>query len=119
MGVEDRVKLVKAANGCVVCLHPGHQAASCNYKDKSNWVCGISGCRSHHHPTLHGSTDVFVKVNTISVAEQDRFEDVTDWGARADYLQDSYLVNEHEGKEITADRQDELREAKEELRKPG
>ena len=119
LGVEDRVKLVKAANGCVVCLHTGHQAASCNYKDKSNWICGISGCRSHHHPTLHGSTDVFVKVNTISVAEQDRFEDVTDWEARADYLQDSYLVNEHDGKEITADRQDELREAKEELKKPG
>ena len=52
LGVEDRVKLVKSVNGCVVCLHTGHQAATCNYKDKSNWICGISGCRSHHYPTL-------------------------------------------------------------------
>ena len=48
LGVEDRVKLVRGGNACAVCLSAGHQAGSCNYKDKNNWVCGIDGCNSHH-----------------------------------------------------------------------
>ena len=77
LGVEDRVKLVKSSNGCAVCLSASHVAASCNYRDKANWVCGLDGCSSHHHPTLHGSKDTYIKIHTIQF-DEDRFEDITD-----------------------------------------
>ena len=83
LGVEDRVKLIRGGNACAVCLSAGHQAGSCNYKDKNNWVCGIDGCTSHHHPTLHGSKDMFVKINTLGVVGENRFEDITEGGLPA------------------------------------
>ena len=107
LGVEDRVKLVRNANACAVCLNAGHQAATCNYKDKDNWVCGMRGCRSHHHPTLHGSKDGFIRINTL-VVEQSRFEDVIDWDSREGYRYDSFLVNEEGFAEATEDRKVEL-----------
>ena len=118
LGVEERVKLVRNANSCAICLHGGHQSGACGYRDKSNWVCGISGCSSHHHPTLHGSADAYVKINVIQV-EQSRFEDVTDWESRADFVQDSFVVNEVGGDVVSVERQEELQQAKQELLKPG
>ena len=118
LGVEDRVKLVRNANTCAICLHAGHQSGACGYRDKSNWVCGISGCRSHHHPTLHGSADAYVKINVIQV-EQKRFEDVTDWESRSDFLHDSFVVNEVGGEVVSVERQEELQQARQELLKPG
>ena len=118
LGVDDRVKLVKSANGCAVCLSGSHLAATCNYKDKSGWVCGISGCRSHHHPSLHGSRDAFVKINVLVVDQGgDRFKEVTDWEARTDYFCDSYMAKEDDN--VSAERQLELQQAREELVKPG
>ena len=118
LGVEERVKLVRSANACAVCLNAGHQAATCNYKDKDNWVCGMKGCRSHHHPTLHGSKDLFIRINTL-VVEQNRFQDVTDWEAREGYTYDSYLVSEDGNGLAAADRKLELQEVMEELKSPG
>ena len=118
LGVEDRVRLVKNANGCAVCLNTSHLADSCNYKEKNNWVCGLEGCRSHHHPTLHGSKDIFVKINTV-VGEQSRFEEVTDWDARADYLHDSFLASDQVASNISKEREAELKEVLVELHKPG
>ena len=118
LGVEDRVKLVRGANGCAVCLNAGHQAASCNYKDKNNWICGIDGCNSHHHPTLHGSRDMFVKINTLVVGES-RFQDVTDWKEREGYQHDSYQVVDEALEKASPDRQIELKEVREELQRPG
>ena len=118
VGVEDRVKMVKGASGCAVCLNAGHQAANCNYKDKNNWVCGIDGCCSHHHPTLHGSRDMFVKINILVVGDT-RFQDITDWETREDYQHDSYQVSSEELAEASPDRKLELKEVMEELHKPG
>ena len=53
------------------------------------------------------------------MAEESRFKDVTDWGSRADFVHDSYLVNEHVGEAISQERQAELQQAKEEIQKPG
>ena len=119
LGVEDRVKLVRTANACAVCLNAGHQAATCNFKDKDNWICGIKGCRSHHHPTLHGSKDGFIRINSLVVEEHCRFEDVTDWDSREGYKHDSYLVNEEDLDGATEGRKTELRELRDELRIPG
>ena len=119
LGVEDRVKLVRTANACAVCLNAGHQAATCNFKDKDNWICGIKGCRSHHHPTLHESKDGFIRINSLVVEEHRRFEDVTDWDSREGYKHDSYLVNEEDLDGATEGRKTELRELRDELRNPG
>ena len=48
LGVEDRVKLVRTANACAVCLSSSHLAINCNYKENNNWVCGIDSCDSPH-----------------------------------------------------------------------
>ena len=112
------MKLVKNASSCAICLHGGHQSGSCNYRDKSNWICGIKGCKSHHHPTLHGSMDAYVKINILRV-EESRFESVTDWETREDYVHDSYMSDQYVGENISTERRDELQQAKQELQKPG
>ena len=62
--------------------------------------------------------DAYVKINVL-IVEESRFEDVKDWGSRADFVHDSYLVNEHVGETISQERQAELQQAKEEIQKPG
>ena len=118
LGLEDRVKLVKTCSACAVCLSSSHLAANCNYKDKGNWVCGMEGCVSHHHPTLHGSRDVYVKISTVVLGDS-RFQDVTDWEDRENYLHDSYQVTEEVTGNMSAERKTELQEVREELQKPG
>ena len=119
LGVEDRVNMVKGGQACAVCLSGGHQAGSCNYKDKNNWVCGIDGCTSHHHPTLHGSKDVYVKVNTLGLVGESRFEEIMNWDERDSYHHDSYRVEDEGLKTASLDRKVELQEVREELQKPG
>lgn len=58
--VTGKTDMVKRSGACVVCLGVGHGADDCNFKDKDNSVCGLDGCTSHHHPSLHGSKDKFV-----------------------------------------------------------
>ena len=118
LGVEDRVKLVKTSSACAVCLSSSHLAANCKYKDGTGWVCGMDGCSSHHHPTLHGSRDAYVKISTIVLGEN-RFQDVTDWEARENYQHDSYQVYDEVTGNISAERQIELQGVREELQKPG
>ena len=55
--VAGKASMILKGKGCVICLHPKHEADSCFSKDKANSVCGIDGCKSHHHPTLHGAKD--------------------------------------------------------------
>ena len=45
---------------CVICLHPNHTADQCYDKDKKKRICGLDGCKSHHHPSLHGAKDPLV-----------------------------------------------------------
>ena len=118
LGVEERVKLVRTANACAVCLHSSHQASTCRYKDTASWICGINSCKSHHHPTLHGSKDAYMKINTLSLEVESRFKDVTDWEARDGYVHDSFLASDTMGENISVERSDELKEMKEELGKP-
>ena len=55
--VGGKAGMVVKAKGCVICLHPNHTADRCYDKDNPKRVCGINGCKSHHHPTLHGSKE--------------------------------------------------------------
>ena len=48
---------LKKAKACAVCFYPGHKASTCKHKDNPKYVCGIRGCKYHHHVTLHGSKD--------------------------------------------------------------
>ena len=55
--VEGKARMVVKTDTCVICLHPHHSADRCYDKDNTKRVCGIDGCKSHHHPTLHGSKE--------------------------------------------------------------
>ena len=67
-GVAGKAAMVLSSNSCVVCLHPGHKVDSCYDKDNAKRVCGLDGCRSHHHPTLHGARDAsIVNCNAVRV----------------------------------------------------
>ena len=58
--VKDRADLVRSSKTCAICLHSSHTADKCFNKDNDNYVCGVGGCQSHHHPSLHGSKDIYV-----------------------------------------------------------
>ena len=47
---EQRWAYVKQSGACFRCLQFGHKAATC-----PDGICGLHGCRRHHHPTLHVS----------------------------------------------------------------
>ena len=47
-------EMVTKSLSCVICLHPNHSVDKCYDKDNPKRVCGLDGCKSHHHPTLHG-----------------------------------------------------------------
>ena len=62
-GLEQKTKIVKDAQLCVICLSGGHPSSACESRDP---VCGMEGCRKKHHSDLHGSTDPYVvSVNFI------------------------------------------------------
>ena len=79
--VAGKTDIVKKGNACVICLGTNHTADACNFKDKETSLCGLDGCSSHHHPTLHGSRDKFVtsvsatmiKLPVMSQSSQETF----------------------------------------------
>ena len=58
--VNGKADMVKKVSGCVICLHPGHQADACYNKDNDKRLCGVDSCGSHHHPSLHGARDPII-----------------------------------------------------------
>ena len=89
--VNGRTEIVKKAEVCVVCLGTSHQAGNCNFREKESSVCGLDGCKAHHHPTLHGSKDRFVtSVNTqrvkVSMSPQTSCETFKSWTNKQEIL---------------------------------
>lgn len=68
-GVGGKAAIVKKGQNCLICLHPGHGADKCFDKDNAKRICGIEGCASHHHPTLHGAKDPAVVNCSIARVE--------------------------------------------------
>ena len=63
-GLEQKIKIVRDGQLCVVCLSDNHHSSGCENKSS---VCGLEGCKKRHHPDLHGSTDPYdMSVNYIS-----------------------------------------------------
>ena len=72
MSPNERSTVVEQANWCPVHLMGTHDLASCNMRSEQRLVCGINGCRKHHHKTLHGSDSAFiVSVNSTTHQETD------------------------------------------------
>ena len=130
LSVKDRVDMVKAAKHCAVCLHPNHTTDKCFSKDKDSHVCGVNGCGSHHHPSLHGSKDVYVTgvnallrqretaVTTVGLPD---FVVVDNWFSRRNYLEDSYAAESSQfvaNNLVKSKRELEVEEVKAELEKP-
>ena len=72
----------------------------------------MDGCRSHHHPSLHGSQDIYVTGVNVLLLQQitdvaaDTPEDcvrVSNWYDRLQYVQDSYAVAEKSQREKELD----------------
>ena len=60
MSVKDRSDCIERANFCPVHMVGSHTYADCNMVNDSNYICGIDGCRKHHHHSLHGGTTPFI-----------------------------------------------------------
>ena len=57
---------MRRTNACPICLYPGQGADACKNKENPDYVCGIQGCKSYHHPSLHGGKDpAMVKVSAV------------------------------------------------------
>ena len=68
--VTQRAEWIKQAGYCVVCLHHGHKADTCAFRDRPASKCGFNNCSKHHHPTLHGAKDPYVtSVNIVSTVQ--------------------------------------------------
>ena len=99
LSVKDRVDIVKSAKHCAICLHPSHTTDRCYNKDKDNHICGVNGCPSHHHPSLHGSRDVYVTGVNALLAQRHAaltttgvpdFVPINDWASRKKFVHDSF-----------------------------
>ena len=126
--VNDKVKAVKDSKSCAVCLHPSHTTDKCDFKDKDKNICGIDGCTSHHHPSLHGSKDVFVTgvnvllLQQVQAVSRDLPKDcvpLTNILDREQYVYDSYAnVDVDTGEVNKTQREAELDEVRSEMCKP-
>ena len=105
LSVKDRADLVRSSKTCAICLHSSHTADKCFNKDKDNYVCGVGGCQSHHHPSLHGSKDIYVtgvnvllrqRTQAVTTSCQDAFLPVNNWVDREQYLYDSFPREEED-----------------------
>ena len=67
--VSGKASMVMKSKSCVICLHPNHTHDKCYDKDNPKRECGLDGCKSHHHPTLHGSKDPIVTSCNITVVK--------------------------------------------------
>ena len=132
LSVKDRVDMVKSAKFCAICLHPSHTTEKCFNKDKDSHICGVNGCSSHHHPSLHGSKDIYVTgVNALLSQGHQALTttgvpshiSIDDWASRIKFLDDSYpaelnaMIDLNPNSSRTT-REAELREVKAELAKP-
>ena len=133
LSVKDRVDIVKSSKCCAICLHSSHTTDKCFSKDKDTHICGVNGCPSHHHPSLHGSRDVYVTgvnallrqrheaVTTVGVPE---FLPVDDWVSRGQYILDSFptIPKPHSAAlcktAVRSRREHELDEVRAELSRP-
>ena len=101
MSLTDKVTVVKNSMSCAVCLHPSHTSDRCDFKDKDQNICGMDGCKSHHHPSLHGSQDIYVAgVNVLWLQQEKEVAidtpagcfQIKDWFQRQQFTQDSFPV---------------------------
>ena len=93
--MNDKVGIVKTSKSCATCLHPYHTSDICDYRDKDKNICGFDGCKSHHHPCLHGSKDSYVTgVNVLMMQQVKECVEVVDWFSRQQYVQDSYAMEQ-------------------------
>ena len=53
-GLEQKIKIVRDGQLCVVCLSDNHHSSGCENKSS---VCGLERFKKRHHPDLYGSTD--------------------------------------------------------------
>ena len=67
--VAGKAGMVTKSRSCVICLHPNHSVDKCYDKDNPKRVCGLDGCNSHHHPTLHGAQDPRVATCNMTVVK--------------------------------------------------
>jgi hypothetical protein len=139
LSVKERADVVKTSKSCPICLHSSHTADRCYNKDKDNYICGVNGCQSHHHPCLHGSKDIYVtgvnvllrqQTQAVTTACQDAFLPVGNWMEREQYMYDSWVGDsvtgqgegqifcQAAGTDPEAKRKRELEEVKAELAKP-
>ena len=138
LSVKDRAEVVKTSKSCPICLHSSHTADRCYNKDKDNYICGVNGCHSHHHPCLHGSKDIYVtgvnvllrqQTKAVTTACHDAFLPVGNWLEREQYVYDSYAEDMETGQVksrifcqtnpvLNDKRVKELEEVKAELAKP-
>ena len=70
MSVNDRSACIEAAKWCPIHL-THHSLSECNMTNDSRYVCGVDGCKKHHHKSLHGGNTPFLaKINATSVSQQ-------------------------------------------------
>ena len=53
--MAGKAGMVIKAKSCVICLHPNHTANQCYDRENQKRIYGVDGCKSHHHPTMHGA----------------------------------------------------------------
>ena len=71
MTVDERSSCVENAKWCPVHLVGSHSLSDCNQLDSKQLICGVSGCKKHHHRTLHGSTLPFIaNINTTQYVDE-------------------------------------------------
>ena len=115
-GVEGKAAMVKKGGNCVICLHPKHSTDKCYDKENSKRVCGLDGCASHHHPTLHGARDSAVascKVTSVPFARWNR-EDAKVYQRAVQYLDERNFSLSWQQER----REQEIEEVKEKLGEP-
>ena len=118
LSVNDKVAIVKSSKSCAICLHPSHTSDKCDYRDRDKNICGFDGCKSHHHPCLHGSKDTYVTgVNVLLMQQVKECVEIESWFDRQQYVHDSFALDTTSGKTKTR-REEELEEIKDELSKP-
>ena len=80
--VEGKARMAKKGMVCIICLHPNHSTEMCFDRDNDKKKCGVGGCQSHHHPTLHGSKMAEIvncrKAGVQSGGVKSRVEEVTE-----------------------------------------
>ena len=80
--VAGKATMLVRSKNCVICLHPNQGVDKCFDKDNTKRVCGLDGCVSHHHPSLHGAKDPQVANCSVTTLRLESF------GSRGQDIQD-------------------------------